>query len=89
MARAGHNLERFWSSQLCKGLLVELDDAKVGAADNQKGWRLNAAQSIPGEIGASATRHYRTDAARKLGCRNQRSRRSGTGAKQPEWKCYQ
>ena len=47
MARPRDDLERFGSRQPRQRLLIELDDAEVGTADDQKRWRLHVCRAHP------------------------------------------
>ena len=68
MARAGNDFQRFRSSQSRQRLLVELDDAEIGAADDQQRRRAHCVERVSGEIGAAAARDHCADTARKF-CR--------------------
>jgi hypothetical protein len=84
MSCFGHDLQRFGSSQSGQRLLIELDDAEIGAADDQKRRCLDLFEGISGEIGAPAARDHGTDPARQLRRRDQRRGRSGTSTEQAE-----
>ncbi len=86
MARSWNDLQRLGRPQSRQGLLIEFDDAEIGAADDQKSWCPHLVERIAGEVGAPAARDHCADAARKLCRRDQGRRRSGAGAEQPERK---
>ena len=68
MARSRNDLQRLGSSQSGQRVLIEVNDAKIGAADDQKGWRVHLVKCISSEVGTSTARDYCTDTTRKL-CR--------------------
>ena len=86
MARSGNDLQRLGCSQPGQGLLVQFDDAEIGAADDQKSGCPHLVERIAGEVRAPAARHRCADTARKFSRRNQCRRGSGAGAEQPKWK---
>jgi hypothetical protein len=86
MACSRNDLQRLGSSQSGQRLLVELNDAEIGATDDQKRWSVHCVERITREVGTSAARNHCTDTARKLCRRDKSRRRSGTGAKQPKRK---
>ena len=86
MARSRNDLQRLGSSQPRQRLLIELDDAEIGAADDQQRRRLHCVERISSEVRAPTARDHCTDTARKFCRRDKRRRRSGTGAEQSKRK---
>ncbi len=85
MTRSRNDFERLDPTQTRERLLIEFDNAKIGAADDQQSRCLHHIQRVSSEIGAPATRDHCTDTARKFCCGDERRRRSGAGAEQPKW----
>ena len=84
MACARNNLQSFGPSQARECLLVELDDAKVEAADDQKGWSTNDVEGITSQVRPAAPRYNGAHTVGKLGGGHKGSGSSGTSAKQPK-----
>jgi len=84
MARSRNDLQRLGSSQSGQRVLIEVNDAEIGAADDQKGWRMHFVECITGEVGAPAPRDHCADTARKFRRRDKSRRRPGAGAEQPK-----
>jgi len=84
VARVRNDLQRLGPSQSGHRVLIEVNNAEIVAAYDQKGWRTNLIECLAGKIGAPAPRDHRADAARKPRRCNKRGRRSGAGAEEPK-----
>ena len=74
MCRSGNDLQFLWRSQPCRGLLIQLDDAVVGATDDQQSRRSHAIERIAGKIRPAAAGDDRANAIPESRCRNECAR---------------
>ena len=86
MSGTWDDFQRLGPFQARECLLVELNDAKVEASDDQQRRSAHVIQGSARQIGPAAPRYNGADALGSPGSRHERSRSSGTGAKQPKWK---
>jgi hypothetical protein len=63
---------------------IEPQHFRVRTADDKQSRRLYFAEELAGQIGASTARNHRGDQVRELRCNDQRSRRAGARAEQPD-----
>src|SRR3954470_20937057 len=84
MAGAGNDLEALLGRQSLEGLLVEVDDLGVVAADDQEGWRLHALERVCRQIRPAAPRHDGADELRALGSGDESGGGAGAGADQAD-----
>jgi hypothetical protein len=61
MSGAGDDLQCLSAAKACECLLVELDDAEVGAAHDQQGGNADVIEDVAGKVRAAAARDNRLD----------------------------
>lgn len=89
VASARNDFQRLCASQSRKRLFVELDDAEIYAADDQKRGRVNGLKRSAREVRTPAARDHGSDTMRKPGRRHERRRSRGAGAEQSERKPFE
>jgi hypothetical protein len=80
MRGSGDNDELLFAAQLRERRLIQLDDREVVSSHDQQGGGLDARQSLPRQVRASAARDDRNRQLGALGRRDQRSGGAGAGA---------
>ena len=82
MARARHDRQVATVGQVAEQRFVELTHLDVRAADDKQDGRAHVREQRTGQVGPTAARHHRQDAAGALARGRQRGRRSGARAEQ-------
>ena len=86
MARTRNDLQSLRPLQPRQCLLVEFDDAEIGASDNKEGRCPNSVEGITGKIRTAAARYHSAHTTRKFRRSDECSRSPGAGAEQSKWK---
>ena len=80
MRRIGHDRKLMRARELCHCRLVEIEDDRVCAADDEKRRRLHLGEPVSGEVRAAAPGDHSGDLVTQLGGREERSGCSGARA---------
>ena len=86
MCRTRHNLQRLRRPQPGQSLLIEFNDARIIASNDQQCWRANYIERGAGQVGAAAPRNYRSHPMWQFGCCDKCSCRSGACTEQSKRK---